>query len=127
QKSIAVIVKHFIRNGELKEAQKIRAAFGVSDRHFYWLHASVLASKRDWRALETLASEKNCPLGALALLELGERYGAPKVELAKYLARLPNTRQRAVMFAEVGLEDQITRVEPHTFATKAAGFFSAES
>ena len=127
QKSLAAIVKHFIRNGELKEAQKIRVAFGVSDRHFYWWHASVLASNRDWRALETLASDKNCPLGALALIELGERYGAPKVELAKYLARLPNTRQRAAMFAEVGLEDQSTGEEPHTFATKAAGFFSAES
>ena len=127
QKSLAAIVKRLVRDGDLKEARRIRVAFSMSDRHFCWLHATVLASKCDWRALEALANERNCPLGALTFLELGERFGAPKVELAKYLAKLPNTPERAALYHEVGLEDKVTREESQPFATKAAGFFGGGS
>ena len=127
QKSLAAIVKRLVRDGDLKEARRIRVAFSMSDRHFCWLHATVLASKCDWRALEALANERNCPLGALTFLELGERFGAPKVELAKYLAKLPHTPQRAALYHEVGLEDRVTRDEAQPFATKAAGFFGGGS
>jgi hypothetical protein len=127
QKSLAAIVKRLIRDGDLKEAQRIRVAFSMSDRHFCWLHATVLASECDWRALEALANERNCPLGALTFLELGERFGAPKVELAKYLAKLPHSPQRTALYHEVGLEDKVTREESQPFATKAAGFFGGGS
>ena len=98
----------------------------MSDRHFYWVKASTLAQKHDWDNLESFALERRSPIGYLPFVELCQKYGAPKPELTKYIAKIPDAGQRAVLYTQAGLTREAEAAAAAAASTKgfAAGFLS---
>ena len=121
------MVRAYLLSGRTKYAEKFCAEHNMSERHFFWLQARALARNHDWKNLESLASDRRFPNGNLSLVELCQRFGAPKSELAKHIARVQNGPRRAELFTEAGLDygSQVDFDKPQsTFASKAVEFFS---
>lgn len=96
-------MRTLILDGQMKLAQKLRADFNMSERHFYWVKASALTYKRNWNNLELFANEKRSPIGYLPFVELCQQHGAPKPDLSKYIAKLSDAGQRAALYTQAGL------------------------
>ena len=127
QVSLGAVVRAYLLSGRRKYAEKFCAEHNMSERHFFWLQARALARNHDWKGLESLACDRRFPYDNLSLVELCQRFGAPKSELAKHIARVQNGSRRAELFTEAGLDDgsQFDSDKSHsTFASKAVEFFS---
>jgi len=111
-----------LAEGHPKTAAKLRADFRLGDRHWAWLRARAAASRRDWDALCLLAEEKRVPTGHAALVELALDAGAPRVELARLIARVGEPAARAEWYAAAGLAQQAASAQAEAAEAQGASY-----
>jgi len=104
--SLAETAYTLLRDGLPKPAAKLRADFRLSDRHWAWLRARAAVALRDWDGLYAQAEEKKPGTGHAALVELALDGGAPRTELARLIARVPEPTARAEFFTQASMPQQ---------------------
>ncbi len=131
QTSLRRYVKSLFLEGSTKEALQLSSDVNMSLRHVHWVHAEALAHKHAWRGLELLARDTHSHISCVHIIELCQRYGAPKNEISKHIARISDVHQKVELYREVGLVDEAQRLvessQAKTFATKAVDFFQPHS
>lgn len=105
-RSLAFTVLATLVDGNTKMAAKLRSDFKMSDKHWAWLRARAAVARSDWDSLASLAEEKKPPMGHVALVELALDAGAPRLELARLIARVGDASSRAELYTAAGLAQQ---------------------
>jgi len=127
-KSLRETVFSLAKHNQVKAIHRLKSDFKMSDRHFCWTKAAAFAERHDWIALDKFAHERKPSIGYLPFVELCLQHSAPRQELVKYISKLPDAAQRAMLFMEAGLQheaEEASIVATHasqSFATKAAVF-----
>ncbi|RAL48115.1 hypothetical protein DM860_018134 [Cuscuta australis] len=100
--SISDTIRTCIVLGNHRAAMKVKTEFKVSEKRWYWLKVFALATVRDWDALEKFSKEKRPPIGYKQFVEACVEAGE-KGEALKYIPKLPDPRERAEAYAQIGM------------------------
>ncbi|KAK9786074.1 hypothetical protein WJX73_008313 [Symbiochloris irregularis] len=96
-------VRQLLRLGNVRGAARVRAELKISDRRFTWLKIRMLGAAKDWEGLEALGREKKLPVGMDVFIAACKAHGAPPATTAKFIARLPEAREKAEEYAAIGM------------------------
>lgn len=56
-------MKRLLQLGDIKQAEKMKSEYKVSDKRFWWLRIQVLADSFQWDELEKFSKAKKSPIG----------------------------------------------------------------
>ena len=73
--SLAETVSRCLLAGRLKDAQRLKSMFKLSDKRFWYLRVDALSSNRDWAGMRNLANERKSPIGYRPFAEASIKAG----------------------------------------------------
>ena len=123
--TLADTIARCIAAGNGRAVASLRSDFKMSDRLFAWVRLRAYAAARDWDAVLALAEERKMPLGPLPFVETAFEGKAPKAELARLIARLPEASARVEWFTQAGLMQQAQQAA--TEASAASSSFTLQA
>ncbi|CAA6661340.1 unnamed protein product [Spirodela intermedia] len=113
--------------GNHRAATRVKQDFKVSEKRWYWLKSSALATIRDWDALEKFSKEKRPPtvseIPRFQAVCRGVHQRREKAEALKYIPKLTDPREKAEAFDRIGM----AREAADAAAEAKDGNFSADS
>lgn len=90
--SIHDTIVELLRQGDVKEAEKIQNSFKVPKNRFWWMRILVLVEQDNWAELEEFAKRTKSPIGYEPFVEACLEKNNTK-EARNYIERCPNNRK----------------------------------
>lgn len=101
---LAETIKILLMLKDVKNAEKLRSDFKVSDKMWWWLRLDVIDKSKDslrFADLEKLSKERKNPIGFVPFAQLCIRADA-KDEAYKYISQIQNAEEKAPLLALIG-------------------------
>ena len=67
--SVEQLIRYCIQKSQLKQADRIRSVFKISDKKFWYIKIKALADADFWEVLQLFANEKKSPVGYVPFVE----------------------------------------------------------
>mmetsp|Transcript_2010 Transcript_2010/g.5583 ORF Transcript_2010/g.5583 Transcript_2010/m.5583 type:complete len:158 (+) Transcript_2010:3-476(+) len=101
--SVAATAQKCIMMGNQRALHSLKGDFKMPDKHVWWIRLRTLACSKDWSGLVALSREKRVPVPMSSFVDVCLRQGAPEDVTAVFVQQLPQPRERAELFAKMGM------------------------
>ena len=86
-KSLQDTMAQLIQDGNIKEADKMRVEFKMSDRKYAWIRVMSHSQANHWKELNLFSMNKKIPIGFEPFVDVCLKYGS-KNEAQKYVSKV---------------------------------------
>lgn len=107
-KSLHDTVHQLIKDGQIKEAEKMRVEFKIPERRYWWLRVLAHAQACHWEELANFSKNKKNPIGFEPFVDACLKYRR-KNEAQKYAMRVKD-ENKVTYLVKCGLLEEATKV-----------------